>query len=312
MKEKIVIIALGGNALGDSIDEQKVAVKQVAVVIVDMIKDGFRVVLTHGNGPQVGMIDTAMTDLSQNYNNYNNTPLPFSVGMSQGYIGYSLQNAICSELKKRNIENSVASVVTQIVVDENDNAFETPNKPIGRFLTDKEANIEREQGNTVIEDSGRGYRKTVASPKPLKIIEMDIIKTLVEAGKIVITCGGGGIPVIENNDTLVGVPAVIDKDFASALLAKELNADYLVILTAVEKVAINFGKDNETWLSNLSLSQAQEYINEGQFAVGSMLPKIQAAMDFASSGKKRTSLITLLEKAKDGINGTTGTTITSF
>ncbi|MFI3213521.1 MAG: carbamate kinase [Eubacteriales bacterium] len=310
MDKKTVVIALGGNALGYHYEEQKKAVERTAIVIVDMIAEGHQVIVTHGNGPQVGMIHTAMSDLTLNYRHYTETPLPTCVGMSQGYIGYNLQNAIYSELKKREMNNSVASIVTQVVVDKEDQAFMHPSKPIGRFLTEDEAWMEIEHGNQVMEDAGRGFRRVIASPKPIEIVEIDMIKELVEQGKIVIACGGGGIPVVKGDrNTLTGIPAVIDKDFASALLAKELAADYLVILTAVEKVAINFGKKTQQWLSNLSLEEAHEYIKQGQFAPGSMLPKIEAAMEFASSGKERFALITLLEKAREGIQGLTGTVI---
>ena len=241
--------------------------------------------------------------------NYKQVPLPTSVAMSQGYIGIDLQNAIKYELYSRNIEGKVSTILSQVEVDKNDPAFENPTKPIGRFLSKEEAEENEANGVRCMEDAGRGYRVVVASPMPQRIRELETIKTLVNAGHIVITCGGGGIPVISENGKLVGVNAVIDKDNASSLLAAQLGADYLVILTAVEKVAINFGKENQEWLSDLTVEQAKEYIAEEQFAKGSMLPKIEAAIRFAESGEGRRTLITLLDKAAEGIAGKTGTVI---
>lgn len=308
---KRIVIALGGNALGDTLPEQMLAVKSTSKAICDLIEDGHEVVIVHGNGPQVGMINNAMSALSREDENQPNTPLSVCVAMSQGYIGYDLQNAIREELRKRGfLRTPVVTIITQVRVDEKDPAFENPSKPIGRFLTKEEADFQaKEYGHIMKEDAGRGYRRVVASPKPKEIVELGAIKNLVDSGRVVITCGGGGIPVILKDDHLSGASAVIDKDFASALLAKELDADVLIILTAVEKVAINYGKENEQWLSELTVEQAEKYIEEGHFAPGSMLPKVQAAIDFAGSKKGRTAMITLLEKAKDGIMGKTGTKI---
>mgnify|MGYP002247735603 FL=1 len=255
------------------------------------------------------MIHTALNEFAKNHEGY--TPAPMSVcsAMSQGYIGIDLQNAIKYELYSRNIEGKVSTILSQVEVDKNDPAFENPTKPIGRFLTKEEAEENEANGVRCMEDAGRGYRVVVASPMPQRIRELETIKTLVNAGHIVITCGGGGIPVISENGKLVGVNAVIDKDNASSLLAAQLGADYLVILTAVEKVAINFGKENQEWLSDLTVEQAKEYIAEEQFAKGSMLPKIEAAIRFAESGEGRRTLITLLDKAAEGIAGKTGTVI---
>ena len=291
MEKKKVVIALGGNALGKDVEEQKEAVAKTAKVIVDLAQQGLDIIVTHGNGPQVGMIQNAMDNLVVMHENYKQVPLPTSVAMSQGYIGIDLQNAIKYELYSRNIEGKVSTILSQVEVDKNDPAFENPTKPIGRFLTKEEA--EENEANGV----------------PQRIRELETIKTLVNAGHIVITCGGGGIPVISENGKLVGVNAVIDKDNASSLLAAQLGADYLVILTAVEKVAINFGKENQEWLSDLTVEQAKEYIAEEQFAKGSMLPKIEAAIRFAESGEGRRTLITLLDKAAEGIAGKTGTVI---
>ena len=309
MEKKKVVIALGGNALGKDVEEQKEAVAKTAKVIVDLAQQGLDIIVTHGNGPQVGMIQNAMDNLVVMHENYKQVPLPTSVAMSQGYIGIDLQNAIKYELYSRNIEGKVSTILSQVEVDKNDPAFENPTKPIGRFLTKEEAEENEADGVHCMEDAGRGYRVVVASPMPQRIRELETIKTLVNAGHIVITCGGGGIPVISENGKLVGVNAVIDKDNASSLLAAQLGADYLVILTAVEKVAINFGKENQEWLSDLTVEQAQEYIAEEQFAKGSILPKIEAAIRFAESGEGRRTLITLLDKAAEGIAGKTGTVI---
>ena len=309
MEKKKVVIALGGNALGKDVEEQKEAVAKTAKVIVDLAQQGLDIIVTHGNGPQVGMIQNAMDNLVVMHENYKQVPLPTSVAMSQGYIGIDLQNAIKYELYSRNIDGKVSTILSQVEVDKNDPAFENPTKPIGRFLTKEEAEENEAKGVRGMEDAGRGYRVVVASPMPQRIRELETIKTLVNAGHIVITCGGGGIPVISENGKLVGVNAVIDKDNASSLLAAQLGADYLVILTAVEKVAINFGKENQEWLSDLTVEQAKEYIAEEQFAKGSMLPKIEAAIRFAESGEGRRTLITLLDKAAEGIAGKTGTVI---
>lgn len=308
MEKKKVVIALGGNALGKDVEEQKEAVAKTAKVIVDLAQQGLDIIVTHGNGPQVGMIQNAMDNLVVMHENYKQVPLPTSVAMSQGYIGIDLQNAIKYELYSRNIEGKVSTILSQVEVDKNDPAFE--NRQTNRkFLTKEEAEENEANGVRCMEDAGRGYRVVVASPMPQRIRELETIKTLVNAGHIVITCGGGGIPVISENGKLVGVNAVIDKDNASSLLAAQLGADYLVILTAVEKVAINFGKENQEWLSDLTVEQAKEYIAEEQFAKGSMLPKIEAAIRFAESGEGRRTLITLLDKAAEGIAGKTGTVI---
>ena len=285
-KRKRIVIALGGNALGNTLPEQMEAVKTTAKALCDLIEEGHQVVVVHGNGPQVGMINNAMAALSREDANQPNTPLSVCVAMSQAYIGYDLQNALREELRKRGfMRTPVVTVVTQVRVDEKDPAFQNPSKPIGHFMTKEQAeHAEKAYGYIMKEDSGRGYRRVVASPKPVEIVEQDAINSLVDANKIVICCGGGGIPVTLQGDHLKGASAVIDKDFASCLLAKELDADMLIILTAVEKVAINFGKENEKWLDDLTVEEAQKYVEEGQFAPGSMLPKVQAAMDFASSG----------------------------
>lgn len=310
MKKKIVI-ALGGNSLGDTLSEQMTALKSTSKVIVDLIEAGNEVVVSHGNGPQVGMINVAMNELSKNNPAYDQCPLSVCVAMSQGYIGYDLQNTLREELLNRNINKPVSTIITQVEVEKNDLAFENPTKPIGAFLTKEEADLEIQKGEKIIEDSGRGYRKVVASPKPNKIVEIETIKKLVEDGQVVIACGGGGIPVVAEGNHLYGVSAVIDKDFASCELAKEIDADCLIILTGVEKVAINFGKENEKWLDDVTVEDMKKFLQEGHFAPGSMRPKVEAGIDFASSKSGRYALITLLEKAKDGILGNTGTRIRS-
>ena len=311
MSERIVI-ALGGNALGSNLPEQMIAVKQTAKAIADLIEQGHQVVIAHGNGPQVGMIQNAMTELTRSDpEKYIPCPLSVCVAMSQGYIGYDLQNGLREELLDRGINKGVATVLTQVEVDPHDPAFQNPTKPIGAFMTKEEADaLVKERDYKVVEDDGRGYRRVVASPKPVSIVEIQSIQDMVEAGLVVVACGGGGIPVFKTEGHhLKGAAAVIDKDFASEKMAEQLDADVLIILTAVEKVAVNFGKPDQKWLDSLTPEEARRYMDEGQFAPGSMLPKVQAAVQFAESRPGRTALITLLEKAKAGIAGETGTSI---
>ena len=307
---KRIVIALGGNALGKNLSEQMAAVRQTAKAIADLVADGHEVVLSHGNGPQVGMIQNAFAAYERAEPKAERMPLSVCVAMSQGYIGYDLQNALREELRNRGIQKDVATVLTQVEVSPDDPAFYHPSKPIGGFMTEEEAKqLAAEKGFTVAEDAGRGWRQVVASPKPAAIVELGAVRALARAGQVVIACGGGGIPVKAEGNHLKGVPAVIDKDFASALLAKSLDADVLIILTAVEKVAIRYGKPDAEWLSHMNAAEARRYIAEGQFAPGSMLPKVEAALDFAESGAGRYALITLLEKARDGIDGKTGTVV---
>ena len=311
MKQRIVI-ALGGNALGKNLPEQMAAVKKTAKAIVDLIQEGDEVVIAHGNGPQVGMIQNAMAELVRSDpDRYIPCPLSVCVAMSQGYIGYDLQNAIREEMLDRGIDLGVATVLTQVEVDPDDPAFQHPTKPIGSFLTKEEADqLVRERDYEVIEDAGRGYRRVVASPMPVSIIEIGTIRSLVETDHIVVACGGGGIPVFRTEGHhLKGAAAVIDKDFAAECLAEQLDADRLLILTAVEKVAIHFGKEDQKDLSEMSCEEAEQYLADGEFAPGSMQPKIEAAVRFARSGSGRKALITLLERAAEGIAGKTGTVI---
>lgn len=305
---KKVVLALGGNALGNSPEEQIKAVRKTAVSIVDLVEDGNEVIVCHGNGPQVGMINLAMETAHNSNPQISNIPFAECVAMSQGYIGYHLQKAIKNELSKRNMKNAVSTIITQVKVDKNDEAFANPTKPVGLFYSKEESEkLAAESGYTFKKDANRGYRRVVPSPKPIDIIEKEEINTLIKEDYIVIAGGGGGIPVVENDGQLEGIGAVIDKDFTSEKLAEISDADLLIILTAVEKVCINYGTENEEGLDELNLSRAQKLIEEKQFAEGSMLPKVKACLSFIQSGEGKTALITSLEKAKEGINGLTGT-----
>lgn len=308
---KKIVIALGGNALGNNLPEQMVAVKTTAKAIVDLVEDGNEVVVVHGNGPQVGVINNAMGEFASEHKE-NPTPLSVCVAMSQAYIGYDIQNALREEFLNRGGKvPPVVTVVTQVRVDKDDPAFQNPTKPIGRFMTKEEAEAEaQKRGWNIKEDAGRGYRRVVASPKPKEIVELSAIKAMSDAGELVICCGGGGVPVVSEGKHLAGAAAVIDKDFAAALLAESLEADMLIILTAVEKVAIRYGKPDQEWLTDLSVEEAQKYADQGEFAPGSMLPKVQAAIQFASAKKGNEAMITLLEKAREALQGKTGTKIT--
>ena len=306
---KKIVLALGGNALGDDLAGQMAAVKETSRAIVDLIAQGHQVVVTHGNGPQVGMINLAFEAAAKTEAHTPMLPMSVCVALSQGYIGYDLQNALREELLSRKLDIPVATLITQVEVDANDEAFLNPTKPIGSFFSKEDADKLTKNGYIMKEDAGRGYRRVVASPKPVDIIEKQTVKAMMDACHVVITVGGGGIPVIREGNHLRGASAVIDKDWASAKLAEMIDADMLIILTAVEKVAINFGKPNEQWLDRLSLSDAERFIEEGHFAKGSMLPKVEAAASFARSRPGRQSLITVLSKAREGIEGKTGTVI---
>ncbi len=301
-----IVVALGGNALGNSVSEQQKIVESTVVPIVDLMEEGHDLVLAHGNGPQVGMIKLAM-DTTEKALGKEGVPITECGAMSQGYIGYHLQRFLRDELTRRNIDKEVVTIVTEVLVDSEDPAFKSPKKPIGSFYSKEEADQLVAAGYPVMEDAGRGYRIVVASPLPQKIVQIKTIKHLVNAGELVITVGGGGIPVAEENGKTVGKLAVIDKDFASAKLADQIDADLLMILTAVEKAAINFGKPNQADISEMTYDEAQKYIDSGEFAPGSMLPKIRAAMDFVKNNPDKKALITSLEKAKEGFRGETGT-----
>lgn len=305
-----IVIALGGNALGSNVEEQKRAVKKTAEHLVDLVMNGNKIIVGHGNGPQVGMINLAMEEGHKNTDKVPVMPFPECGAMSQGYIGYHLQNAIHYEFKERGREVPVVTVITQVIVDENDEAFKNPTKPIGSFYSKEEAEkLSEKTGYQFKEDAGRGYRRVVASPSPVDIVEKSSLKALYDARNVIIACGGGGIPLIKDGSKYKGVDAVIDKDFSSALLADLMQADVLLILTAVEKVAINFNKENEKWLSHMSIEECKKYIEEGQFAPGSMLPKVKAAMEFVEKKPGRKAVITSLEKALDAMDKKTGTWI---
>ena len=309
MSKKRVVVSLGHDALGYTTTEQWDAVKVTAKALADLVEADYQLTITHSNGPQVSMIHKAMTELRRVYIDYTPAPMCVCSAMSQGYVGYDIQNSLRAELLDRGISKPVSTILTQVTVDPYDEAFYEPTKVIGRYMSKEDAEIEVKKGNYVKEDPGKGFRRVVAAPKPIDIVEIEAIRALAAADQVVIACGGGGIPVVLNGHHLKGASAVIDKDYASCLLAKELDADMLIILTAVENVAVNFGKENEEWLDDITVDDAKKYINEGQFAPGSMLPKVQAAVDFASSKEGRTAMITLLQKAKDGIQGKTGTKI---
>jgi len=307
---KRLVIALGGNALGNTPQQQLELVKTTAATIVDLVEEGYDVVVGHGNGPQVGMVNLAFENSHSKVGGTPEMPFPECGAMTQGYIGYHLQQSIGRELKKRGINKPVATVVTQVEVDKFDSAFQNPTKPIGSFYTKEEADrIVEETGYTFIEDAGRGYRRVVPSPKPVSIVELETVEKLVSEGCIVITVGGGGIPVVKSDDWFEGVAAVIDKDRASSKLALDLHADMLVILTAVEKVSINFNKPNQIDLDDMSLEQARQYIEEGHFAKGSMLPKVESCIEYLEHTQNGQALITSLEKAKEALQGKTGTII---
>ena len=305
---KRIVIALGGNALGNTPYEQLALVTETAKPIVDLIAQGNEVVIAHGNGPQVGMINLGMSTAAEAKAIKSDMPFPECGAMSQGYIGYHLQNAIGNELAERGMKKEVATVVTQVLVDENDPAFQNPTKPVGAFY-DKETaeKIAAEKGYTMVEDAGRGYRQVVPSPKPIDVIEKNTVNALIKDGCVVITVGGGGIPVVRREGKLYGTPAVIDKDFASAKLAELVKADALVILTAVDRVCINWGKPNQESLSEMTVEQAEKYCEEGHFAPGSMLPKVKAAISFAKAGG--TAIIASLENAGAAVKGESGTVV---
>ena len=311
MAKKRIVMALGHDALGTNLPEQKKAVAATSKLIADFIQNGWQVAVVHSNAPQVGMIHTAMNELCSNHEDEGYTPAPMSVcsAMSQGYIGYDLQNGIRSALLKRGIYKPVSTVLTQVMVDPYDESFYNPVKKIGRYMTRAQADAEEAKGNYVTEVSGKGWQRIVSAPKPVGIVEIDTIRTLMDADQIVISCGGGGIPVMEQGCELRGASAVIEKDLVSGLLAKEIDADVLMILTNVEQVSLNYGKADEAPLSHMSVEEAEKYAEEGQFGTSSMLPKIDAALSFLKAGKNRSAIITTMAKAEDAVNGKAGTTI---
>ena len=308
MKKKRIVIALGHEALGSTLPEQQKAAARTAKAVADFIREDYQVVITHSNGPQVGMIHTAMNEFCRLYPEYTATPTSVCSAMSQGYIGYDLQNAIRTELLNRGIYKTVSTVLTQVVVDPYDEAFYHPTKVIGRVMTKEEAEEEEKKGNHVTEVEG-GYRRIVASPKPMDIVEIDAISALSDADQVVIACGGGGIPVLAQNNRLQGASAVIEKDLAAGKLAELLDADMLVILTSVDKVCLNYGKEDEVKLDPLSLADAKKYLAAGEFGEGTMAPKIEAAIDFIGESAIRSVLVTKLNKEAGEITGGMGTLI---
>ena len=308
MSKKKVVVALGHDALGTNLPEQKAAVARTAKTIADFIQDGWQVAITHGNTPQLGMIHTALNEFAKEHKEY--TPAPMSVcsAMSQGYIGYDLQNALRTELIKRGIYKPVSTILTQVTVDPYDESSYTPLKVIGRTMTAEEAKAEEEKGNYTVKTEN-GYRRIVAAPKPVAIVEIDAIKALMDADQLVIAAGGGGIPVMEQGSRLKGASAVIEKDRAAGLLAKEIDADILMFLTGVDNVALNYGSDHEILLDRMTVTDAARYAENGQFSAGSMLPKIEASVDFINAGKNRHAIITSMEKAKEALAGKAGTVI---
>ena len=308
MKKKRIVIALGHEALGSTLPEQQKAAARTAKAVADFIREDYQVVITHSNGPQVGMIHTAMNEFCRIHPEYTATPTSVCSAMSQGYIGYDLQNAIRTELLNRGIYKTVSTVLTQVVVDPYDEAFYHPTKLIGRVMTKEEAEEEEKKGNHVAEVEG-GFRRIVAAPKPMDIVEIDAISALSDADQVVIACGGGGIPVLAQNNRLQGASAVIERDLAAGKLAELLDADMLVILTSVDKVCLNYGKEDEIKLDTLSLADARKYLAEGQFEAGTMAPKIEAAIDFIGESAIRSALITKLNKDAAEITGGMGTLI---
>lgn len=308
MKKKKIVVALGREAFGTLIPEQKKAVKRAAVAIADLVEAKYQIIITHSNGPQIGMIHTAMTEFSRVDNNYTVAPMSVCGALSQGYIGYDLQNAIRSELLQRGVYKPVSTIITQVRVDPFDDAFNHPTKVIGRYMTKEEADEEIKKGNYVIEEE-KGFRRVVATPKPIDIYEIDAIKALSDADQIVIACGGGGIPVLEQGTRLRGASAVIEKDSATAKLADMVDADTILFLTGVEKVSLNYNTPDESTLDTITVQEAKNYVNDGQFPETSMLPKIEASIEFVSKNLGRKAIITHLDKAKEGMLEKTGTIV---
>ena len=307
MKKKVVV-ALGHRALGTTLPEQKEAVKRSAGMIADLIEEGYQVAITHSNAPQLGMIHTALNEFGKSHTDYTQAPMSVCSAMSQGYIGYDLQNAIRTELLDRGIFRTVSTILTQVTVDPYDEAFYTPTKVLGRYMSAEDAAAERKKGNYVVEEPGKGFRRVVSAPNPVSIVEIEAIKTLVNADQV-IACGGGGIPVLEQDHRLKGASAVIEKDLAAGKLAEELDADELIILTSVEKVCINLGKENEEELGEITVEEAKQYMEEGHFGVYNMLPKFRASVEFIEQREGREAIITSYDKLMEGLKGKTGTII---
>ena len=308
MAKKRIVMAIGHKDMGTNLPEQKEAVKRTAKVIADFIQDGWQVAIVHSNAPQVGMIHTAMNEFGKQHDGYSSAPMSVCSAMSQGYIGYDLQNGIRAELIKRGIYKPVSTVLTQVTVDPYDEAFYTPVKVVGRVMSEEEAKEEEAKGNHVKAVEG-GFRRIVASPHPVAIVEIDAIKALMDADQIVIACGGGGIPVMEQGYHLRGASAIIEKDLATGLLAKEIDADVMMILTSVDNVTLNFGTDKEEPIHHMTIDEAKAYMDQGQFEFASMLPKVSASVNFLEAGKGRKAIITSLDKAEESLTGEAGTTI---
>ena len=308
MAKKRIVMAIGHKDMGTNLPEQKEAVKRTAKVIADFIQDGWQVAIVHSNAPQVGMIHTAMNEFGKQHDGYSSVPMSVCSAMSQGYIGYDLQNGIRAELIKRGIYKPVSTVLTQVTVDPYDEAFYTPVKVVGRVMSEEEAKEEEAKGNHVKAVEG-GFRRIVASPHPVAIVEIDAIKALMDADQIVIACGGGGIPVMEQGYNLRGASAIIEKDLATGLLAKEIDADVMMILTSVDNVTLNFGTDKEEPIHHMTIDEAKAYMDQGQFEFASMLPKVSASVNFLEAGKGRKAIITSLDKAEESLTGEAGTTI---
>ena len=308
MAKKRIVMAIGHKDMGTNLPEQKEAVKRTAKVIADFIQDGWQVAIVHSNAPQVGMIHTAMNEFGKQHDGYSSAPMSVCSAMSQGYIGYDLQNGIRAELIKRGIYKPVSTVLTQVTVDPYDEAFYTPVKVVGRVMSEEEAKEEEAKGNHVKAVEG-GFRRIVASPHPVAIVEIHAIKALMDADQIVIACGGGGIPVMEQGYNLRGASAIIEKDLATSLLAKEIDADVMMILTSVDNVTLNFGTDKEEPIHHMTIDEAKAYMDQGQFEFASMLPKVSASVNFLEAGKGRKAIITSLDKAEESLTGEAGTTI---
>ena len=308
MKKKVVV-ALGHRALGNTLPEQKAAVKKAAASIAALVEAGYDVAITHSNAPQVGMIHTAMNEFGKSHEDFTPSPMSVCSAMSQGYIGYDLQNGIREELMNRGIYRTVSTVLTQVIVDPYDEAFYTPTKVLGRIMDAEDAAIERKKGNYVVEVPGQGFRRVVASPNPVEVVEADAVNALLDAGQIVVAGGGGGIPVLKQGHHLKGASAVIEKDLTVGLLAEQIDADELIILTSVEKVCINRGTDKETELGVISLDDAKKYMDEGHFGVYNMLPKFQASVSFIEKREGRRAIITSMEALNDALKERTGTVI---
>lgn len=307
--KKRVVVALGHRALGTTLPEQKEAVEKSAETIADLVEAGYQVAITHSNAPQLGMIHTAMNEFGKEHENYTAAPMSVCSAMSQGYIGYDLQNAIREELLNRGIYRAVSTILTQVIVDPYDEAFYTPSKILGRYMDAAEAEAERQKGNYVIEEPGKGFRRVVSAPTPVSIVEIDAIKALVNADQVVIACGGGGIPVLQQDNRLKGASAVIEKDLAAGKLAEEIDADVLIILTGVDKVKIHIGTDKEEELGEISVEQAKQYMEEEHFGKSNMLPKISASVEFIEKREGRSALITTFDRLEEGLKGKDGTII---